>query len=168
MDTTDVLAIIGAVTGITGTIAGFIALGWDYYKWHYTEKVRLNVKAFSGHVSTKKINEELIRITITNTGKIPTTINCISLHGFNSKAALKKRNGEKTAIIFDSLHATTPLPIKLNSYDTWTCFIKQDDPVVKSFRDFEHFIIQVEDTISDSQKPFRVELDKSFMNQLTS
>jgi hypothetical protein len=45
LTTIDVLAIIGAVTGVIGTIAGVAALAWDYYKWRYSERVQLKVTA---------------------------------------------------------------------------------------------------------------------------
>ena len=46
MTTTDVLAIIGAVTGITGTLLAMGALIWDFYKWRYSERVRASSMGF--------------------------------------------------------------------------------------------------------------------------
>ncbi len=93
MTTTDVLAIIGAVTGITGTLLAMGALIWDFYKWRYSERVRLRVWASGGHVTTVNPHEELIRISVTNIGKVATTIQAIALHGFNSRREMKKRSG---------------------------------------------------------------------------
>lgn len=75
MTTTDVLAIIGAVTGIIGTIAGLFALCWDYYKWKYAERVQLKVTAIPNFVNAEDRRKEMIWVSVTNIGKIPTTIN---------------------------------------------------------------------------------------------
>lgn len=79
MSTTDVLAIIGAVTGIIGTIAGLGALGWDVYKWRYSERVQLKVTATPGFVTTTNPKEEMIMVSVTNIGKVPTTLKLLSL-----------------------------------------------------------------------------------------
>ncbi|CAN5849405.1 hypothetical protein BH24ACI1_BH24ACI1_08340 [soil metagenome] len=64
MTTTDILAIIGAITGIFGTIAGLAALGWDFYKWRYSERVRLKVTATPNFVSTTNPHKSLIWVTV--------------------------------------------------------------------------------------------------------
>lgn len=74
---TDVLAIIGAVTGITGTLLALGALIWDFYKWRYSERVRLRVWATPGFANTANPHELLISISVTNVGKIPTTLKAV-------------------------------------------------------------------------------------------
>lgn len=151
MPTTDVLAIIGAVTGIIGTIAGLAALGWDFYKWRYSERVRLKVTATPNFVTTINPHKKLIWVTVTNIGKIPTTIKLLSLHGFDTKAELKKRNGKDLSIIMNPLHGQ--LPVRMNPGDDWGCGFTQDGEDIEKYYEYNHFIIQIEDTMSE--KPFR-------------
>jgi hypothetical protein len=89
---TRLLAIIGAVTGTIGTIAGLAALGWDWYKWRYSENVRLKVTANPNFIFVQnnpllpdKSHENLIWVSVTNVGKIPTTVKLVSFNGFSSK-----------------------------------------------------------------------------------
>src|ERR1700733_10697688 len=109
---TDILAIIGAVTGMIGTIAGISALFWDYYKWRYSERVRLKVWATPGFVSTIYSRTKHINVAVTNVGKIPTTIKLLSFHGFDSINELKKRNGHEPSIIMTPGYGN--LPVRLN------------------------------------------------------
>jgi len=162
MTVTDVLAIIGAVTGTIGTMLGIAALGWDFYKWRYSERVRLRVWAAGGHVSTANRNEQLIRISVTNIGKVGTTIQALAIHGFNSKKEMKKRYGGGLAIIPQPLYAT--LPARIEPGNDWNGYIKQDTPDIYEYLKFKHFIIQIEDSISG--KPFRAEIDKSSIKPL--
>lgn len=161
MTVTDVLAIIGAVTGITGSLLAIAALGWDFYKWRYTERVRLKVWASGGHVTTTNRHEELIRVSVTNIGKVGTTIQAIALQGFNSKKEMKKRYGHKVGVISQPLFAT--LPARLEPGNQWDGCIKQNTPDILEYLKFKHFIVQVEDSISD--KPFRAEIDKSTIDK---
>src|SRR5258706_5761170 len=123
MTQTDVLAIIGAITGIIGTIAGFGALGWDFYKWRYSERVRLKVFANLNFISTDNPRDEMLMISVTNIGKVATTIKMLSFHGFNSKRELKKRNGNEMSIMMNPLHGQ--LPARLNPGDDWTGTARQ-------------------------------------------
>ena len=161
LTTTDVLAVIGAVTGIIGTIAGLGALGWDYYKWRYSERVQLKVIATPG-MSTTFSNETLIRINVVNIGKISTTIKMLSFHGFNSKADMKKRNGKNLRIVITTLYSE--LPAKLNPGDDWDGYITQYQEGFEDYLKFKHFIVQIEDTMSEF--PFRAEIDKSRIKEL--
>jgi hypothetical protein len=137
------------------------ALIWDFYKWRYSERVRLKVFASGGYVTTANPNEELINISITNIGKVGTTIQAIALHGFNSKKEMKKRYGKDLAIIPTPLFNT--LPARLEPGNQWNACIKQNTPEIRGYLKFEHFIIQVEDTISGT--PFRAEIDKSIIQK---
>lgn len=157
MTLTDILALIGAVTGIIGTMLGIAALGWDFYKWRYSERVRLKVWASGGHVSTANRNEQLIRISVTNIGKIGTTIQAIALHAFNSKKEMKKRYGESLSIVVHPMFAT--LPARIEPGNDWNGYLRQDTPDIYEYLKFKYFIVQVEDSISG--KPFRAEIDKS-------
>lgn len=159
MTTTDVLAIIGAITGIIGTIAGLAALGWDFYKWRYSERVRLKVTATPNFVSTNNSQEKLIWVTVTNIGKIPTTIKLLSFHGFDNKAEQKNRNGKDVSIMLNPLHGQ--LPVRLNPGDDWACGFRQKGEGIEKYYKFKHFIVQIEDTMSE--KPFRAEVDKSLV-----
>lgn len=163
MTTTDILAIIGAITGIIGTIAGLTALGWDFYKWRYSERVRLKVTATPNFVSTTNPHEKLIWVTVTNIGKIPTTIKLLSFHGFDTKAEQKKRNGKDVSIMLNPLHGQ--LPIRLNPGDDWAGGFRQNGEGIEKYYQFNHFIIQIEDTMSE--KPFRAEVDKSLIKNLS-
>jgi hypothetical protein len=159
VNTTDVLAIIGAVTGIIGTIAGLAALGWDYYKWRYAERVQLRVWATPGFATTDNPNENLISISVTNIGKISTTIKLISLHGFDSKRELKKRNGQEPSVVLNPLYATAPFPARLEPGNEWSGAINQDQEGIRKYLKYKYFILQIEDALSE--KPFRAEIDKS-------
>ncbi len=157
MTITDILAVIGAITGIIGTIAGLAALGWDFYKWRYSERVSLKVTATPNFVSTSNPHEKLIWVTVTNIGKIPTTIKLLSFHGFDTKDELKKRNGKKLSIMMNPLHGQ--LPVRLNPGDDWACGFSQNSGLVEQYDEFKHLFVQIEDTMSE--KPFRAEIDKS-------
>lgn len=163
MTTTDVLAVIGAVTGIIGTIAGLGALGWDYYKWRYSERVQLKVTAMPNFVNAQDRRKEMIWVTVTNIGKIPTTIKLLSLHGFNSKHDMKKRNGEKPGIVTQGLYGQ--LPAKLNPGDDWGGGIDQYGEGIEEYFKFKYFIVQVEDSMSIGM-PFRAEVDKTQIKRL--
>jgi len=158
MTVTDVLAIIGAVTGITGTLLGLGALIWDFYKWKFSEKVRLQVSAISGFTTTVNPNDNLLSITVTNIGKVPTTIKILSFHGFDSKKELKNRNGKDISVNLNPMYATGPLPYRLEPGNDWTGSINQDQPVLKKYLNHKYFVVQVEDTMSD--KPFRAIVDQ--------
>ncbi|MBA3715916.1 MAG: hypothetical protein H0W76_26295 [Pyrinomonadaceae bacterium] len=164
MTTTDVLAIIGAVTGIIGTIAGLFALCWDYYKWKYAERVQLKVTAIPNFVNAEDRRKEMIWVSVTNIGKIPTTIKLLTLHGFNSKRGMKKRNGENLAIITQPFYGQ--LPAKLNPGDDWDGGFDQHSEGIEEYLKYKYFVVQVEDTMSN--KPFRAEVDKSLVKKLSS
>lgn len=155
LTTTDILALIGAVTGIVGTIAGVSALVWDYYKWRYSERVRLKVWATPGFVSTLDSHTLHINVSVTNVGKIPTTIKLLSFHGFDSKKHLKKRNGHDPSIVMTPGYGT--LPVRLNPGDDWTGGIRQDQ--FEAYGKYKYFFVQIEDSMSDF--PYRAEIDKS-------
>ncbi len=157
MTVTDVLAVIGAVTGVIGTMLALAALGWDYYKWRYSERVQLKVSANPGFINPAKPNEPFISVSVTNIGKIPTTINLLSLHGFNTKAELKGRNGKDVAVVTTPLYSR--LPARLEPGNEWVGGIDQSSKAIERYLKYEHFIVQVEDTMS--KKPFRAEVDKS-------
>jgi hypothetical protein len=89
---------------------GLAALIWDYYKWRYAERVLLRVTANPGMVSTQNPKEKLIMVSVTNVGKIPTTINLLSLHGFTSKkgskeAQWRKRGNRTSATVLSATSA---------------------------------------------------------------
>lgn len=162
MTITDILAIIGAVTGIIGAITGTTAIVWDVYKFWYSEQVRLKVTAIPGFLSTANPNERLISVSVTNIGKIPTTIKLLSFQGFNTKPSSKIRYGEKTSVMMTPLHGQ--LPVRLNPGDDWFCAFSENAEGMDEFYSFKHFFIQVEDTMST--KPFRAEVDKSLVKSL--
>ncbi len=164
MTPTDVLAIIGAITGVIGTVAGIGALVWDFYKWRYSERVRLKVTAIPGFITKENSDQKYISVSVCNIGKLPTTIKLISLHGFNNKKELKKRNGKRISIIRSPDFGQ--LPIRLNPGDDWTCLLRQDLGGIKEYLEFRHFIIQMEDTMSEF--PFRAEIDKELFKKSLS
>ncbi len=157
LTTTDILALVGAFTGVLGTVAGVSALVWDFYKWRYAERVRLKVSATPGFVELGKPGIEYINVTVTNVGKISTTIKLLSFHGFNSKKELKKRNGQSVQIVRATAYGE--LPVRLDPGDDWTGGCRQDMAALVVCRDFKFFFVQIEDTLSDF--PFRAEIDKS-------
>ncbi|MBS1770033.1 MAG: hypothetical protein JSS77_10250 [Acidobacteria bacterium] len=157
LTTTDVLAIIGAVTGIVGTIAGVSALVWDYYKWRHSERVRLTVLATPGFVSTSDPYTKYIHISVTNVGKIPTTIKLLSFHGFDSKKHLKSRRGHHVSLVMTLGYGT--LPVRLNPGDDWIGGIRQDQFV--EYQAYKYFYVQIEDTMSEF--PFRAEIEKTLI-----
>ncbi len=158
MTPTDVLAIIGAVTGITGTMLAIAALVWDFYKWRYSERVRLRVWATPGFANTANPNETLISISVTNIGKVPTTLKLLSFHGFDSKKEMKKRNGQDVSINLNPLYATGPFPYRLEAGNEWSGAIDQTQPFLQKYLRHKYFIVQVEDSMSD--EPHRAEIDK--------
>jgi hypothetical protein len=154
---TDVLAVIGAVTGITGTLLALAALGWDYYKWRYAERVQLKVSANPGFINPAKPKQTFISVVVTNIGKIPTTINLLSLHGFDTKAELENRNGKNVAVVHRPLYGT--LPARVEPGNEWVGGIDQNSNGIEVYLKYKYFIVQIEDTMST--KPFRAEIDKS-------
>jgi hypothetical protein len=166
LTTTDILAVIGAVTGITGTLLALAALIWDFYKWRYAERVRLRVWATPGFANTANPQEILINISVTNIGKIPTTLKLLSFHGFDSKKELKKRNGKDVSINVRPLYPTGPFPYHLEPGKEWNGAIDQTQPLLMKYLNYKYFMVQVEDTMSE--KPFRAEIDqKRFRESLT-
>lgn len=163
MTVTDILAIIGAVTGIVGTMLALAALGWDFYKWRYSERVRLRVWATPGFASTNNPSEKLIMISVTNIGKIATTLKVLSFHGFDSKKELKNRNGKDVSINLHPLYATGPFPYRLEPGNEWSGAIDETQPSLQKYLNHKYFIVQVEDTMS--AKPFRGEVDQKRMKQ---
>jgi hypothetical protein len=165
---TRLLAIIGAVTGIIGTVAGLAAIGWDFYKWRYSERVRLKVTAnpnflfyhpgLPDHMQPK---DNLLAVSVTNIGKIPTTVKFVSFHGFNSKSAMRKRNGEEMSFAMTPKYAE--LPAKLAHGDDWTGFFLQDG--LETYLKYEYFVVQIEDSMSEF--PFRAIVDKQSMVKKT-
>lgn len=158
MTTTDVLAIIGTITGITGMLLALLALIWDLYKWRYSERIRLRVWATPGFTSTHNPTETLISISVTNIGKVPTTLKLLSFHGFDSKEELKKRNGKDVSVNLYPLYATGPFPYRLEPGNEWSGSIDQTQPLLQKYLQHEYFIVQVEDTMSKTG--FRAEIDK--------
>jgi len=161
MTVTDVLAIIGAVTGITGTLLAVGALIWDLYKWRYSERVRLRVWASPGFTTTLNPQEKLLHFSVTNIGKVATTIKLLSLHGFDSEKEMKKqkRIGKEPSVIISPVYASAPLPHRLEPGNEWSGAIDQTQPGIQGYLKFKYFIVQVEDTLSEN--PFRAEIDKS-------
>jgi hypothetical protein len=158
LTTTDVLALIGAVTGITGTLLALAAVIWDFYKWRYSERVRLRVWAAPGFRSTVNPRETLISISVTNIGKVATTLKLLFFHGFDSKKELKKRNGKDVSVNLHPLYPTGPFPYRLEPGNEWSGAIDQKQPPLLKYLEHKYFIVQVEDTMSE--KPFRAEIDK--------
>ena len=70
---------------------------------------------------------------------------------------MKKRYGEKLGIIPQPLFSK--LPARLEPGNDWNGCIKQNTSDIYEYLKFKHFIVQVEDSISE--KPFRAEIDKS-------
>ncbi len=160
MTTTEVLAIIGAITGTIGTVTGISAILWDFYKWRYNERVRLKVSATPGFVMTGNPHERYIHITVYNIGKIPTTIKLLSLHNFDNKKELKKRNGKNVSVIMNPAYGN--LPARLNPGDDWAGGFKQNFDGVEKYLEYSIFVVQIEDTMSEF--PFRAIIDKSLMS----
>lgn len=163
MTVTDVLALIGAVTGIIGTVAGISALGWDYYKWRFAERVQLRVSAVPNFLSTDNPHEPMIWVHITNVGKISTKIHNISIQGFDKKPTKKKRHGDKIAIVRQILY--NQLPVMLHPGEDWSGGIRQNTPDIQEFTTFKYFIVSIEDSVSDW--PFRAEVDKTSLMKYT-
>lgn len=84
LTTTDVLAIIGAVTGIIGTMAGLAALSWDFYKWQHSERPRLGVTVLPNMMMTGyPKHKPVIMVKVTNVGKLTTTLTHLALESKN-------------------------------------------------------------------------------------
>lgn len=158
--TTDILAVIGAITGIIGTFAGLGALSWDFYKWRYSERVRLRVMATPGFVTTTDPSTEYVHVAVYNVGRMRTTIKAISLHGFDNKKELKKRNGKKIRIVWNPSYGQ--LPAILEPGDDWACGLLQSS-INKEYLQFEYFIVQIDDTMSEF--PFRAQVDKKLLSK---
>ena len=156
LTTTDILALVGAITGTIGTVLALVAIVWDYYKWRYNEIVQLSVAALPNFVTTFNPEQNYIRVMVTNIGKIPTTIKLISLHGFNSKKEMRQKNGHDVALITPAMGE---LPVKLNPADDWDGFLIQNFEGVEKYLKYKYFCVQIEDTMST--KRFRAEVDKS-------
>jgi hypothetical protein len=55
------------------------------------------------------------------------------------------------------------LPAKLNPGDDWACGFSQNEESIEKYYKFNHFIVQIEDTMSE--KPFRAEVDISLIKK---
>lgn len=137
---------------------GLAALGWDFYKWRYSERVRLRVTASPNFVSTAdRFSRDMIFVSITNIGKVSTKILNISLQGWNKEPTRKVRHGDKISVVQDILYAV--LPVMLHPGENWAGGIRQDTPDIAEFMKFPHFIVSIEDSVSEW--PWRAEIDKS-------
>lgn len=126
----------------------------------------LRVWATAGFANTVNPHEKLISISVTNIGKIPTTLKLLSFHGFDSKKELKKRNGKDVTINISPLYPTGPFPYRLEPGNEWQGAIDQRQPSLLKYLKHKYFMVQVEDTMSE--KPFRAEVDqKRFQESLT-
>jgi hypothetical protein len=134
---------------------------WDLYKWRYAERVRLEVSATPGFVMTNDpYKRKFIHVSVTNIGKIKTTIKLISLHGFNSKRELKKkRNGENVSIMLNPEYGK--LPVTLEPGDDWACGFVENFDGIEKYLEYPIFVVQINDTMS--RFPFHAEVDKQLL-----
>ena len=103
-------------------------------------------------------------ISVANIGKIPTTLNLLSFHGFDSRKELKKRNGKDVTINLTPLYAKGAFPYRLEPGNEWSGAIDQRQPLLQKYLNHKHFIVEVEDIMSD--KPFRAEVDQKRFREL--
>lgn len=134
MTITDVLAAVGAITGVVGMLLGTGALAWDWYKWKFSETVKLRVTATPNFVATVDPYQDMIWVNITNIGKVTTKILNISLQGFENKPDKRKRHGQKVAVVVNLLHGQ--LPVMLPPGEVWGAGIRQDTPDIKEFASY--------------------------------
>ena len=158
MTVTDVLAVIGAITGIIGMILASGALLWDWYKWKFSETVKLRVTASPNFVTNTNPNQDMIWVNITNVGRLTTKILNISLQGFDNKPGKKQRHGEKLAVVTNLLYGP-PLPVLLPPGEVWGAGIRQDTPDIAEFSKYSYFVVSIEDSVSEW--PWRAEVNKN-------
>lgn len=125
--TTDILALVGAITGTIGTVAGVAALAWDVYKWkHSGPALRVTVQkdmyARSHDKEVKEPDGPHLLIKVVNTGQLKTVIEDVSLAYFETRWSMWTRWDRFT---FSSLQATGVTPHTLEPGERWFTAIPQ-------------------------------------------
>jgi hypothetical protein len=148
MSTTDVLAIIGAVTGTIGTISGVSAIGWDYYKWKKAEKVNLRVKILTQDEQRKlgvqnpvklpdlvrtpeELEQRLKRgnfiVQVVNVGKNATTLTAFGVQNYKpSFFDFIPRRQERNYHFIEEGHSS-PLPFVLEPGRIWLGVVNETE-----------------------------------------
>ncbi len=139
MNATDVLAIIGAVTGST-------ALVWDFFKWQRSERPHLKVEVIQ-KIKLKHDNDELVKVVVTNIGRLTLTINFVTVQIFSRKwFGLKKEPG--TVSFFGEVHPKT-LPVVLEPGRQWVGQYDHFDLYYQDLKSAEFRCIAVHHSHSD-------------------
>ncbi len=118
------------VTAIWGSVAGTIALGWDFYKWRTSgPKCVLGAAAGWKVLNDPQISQEGIytSVTIENRSDKPTTIKHIGIRRYkNLISRIFRLNSGKQD--FAAIPVTNkPLPYKIDSGEIWQGLISEKE-----------------------------------------
>lgn len=152
---TDTLAILGAITGVIGTVAGLGALIWDFYKWKTSGRPRLRISASGPMVSTDpRDKDEYISITVTNYGDRATTISALAFRYWKKKPSrLWKTKPDQRGLINTLAIQPSPLPKKLDVGEVWTHLHPLGDDT-KTMAQQGYFFLEIEDAYSKNALKF--------------
>jgi hypothetical protein len=139
---TRLLAVVGAVTGIIGAIAGLSALGWDYFKWTRTDRARITLKVLPKmefRDGPHGIAHDVIMANVVNVGKLTTTITHFSLVNFRFTwklqllRRLKLYKGPMQGLLITD-PISQPPPIVLEPGHEWTGMISINSEELEDFK----------------------------------
>lgn len=161
--TTDVLAVIGAVTGTVGTILALAALGWDIYKWKTTGVPKLRIRASGPMISNDPGDrQQYISIRVTNVGDKPTTLTGLTYRYYKHKPSrFRKTQSEEQGFFNLFVITPPPLPFKLEVGSEWSHLLVLHGSTEEKARS-GYFFIEIEDTTPTSSLKFartRLELN---------
>ena len=127
MNTTDLLAIIGATTGC-------IALFWDIFKWANSgAKIKLKVAGnmiLIGGINDVSRDQKNVSVEVVNSGDKKTTITHLSIAHYSSTLkAFFRRPPDLNFMVPDPGYSK--LPYSLDVGDRWIGFISQTSDIEK-------------------------------------
>jgi len=127
MKLTDMLAIIGAITGVS-------SLAWNIYI-KLSAGPKLSVKAWPGMkmMPTPPDDPTYIRVTVRNTGTATTTLTTLSFHVYESKRQVKKFKPDQSVVVVQSIGDKTPFKLEVGG--EWNGYVNQDGPFTQLIAD---------------------------------
>lgn len=125
MSATDIIAIYAAAVATT-------VLLWDIYKW-WANGPAIRASAITGMVSTsiEDQGKKFIRLTVTNVGDKPTTLNALGLFAFAGVWKRIRRRPEGAWVVSKIFFNRHPLPMLLQTGTEWTGFVLQEADLVE-------------------------------------
>src|SRR5688572_23724662 len=112
---TRLLAIIGAVTGVT-------ALVWEIFKTWRAEKLKLSIHVSHGYSYVIDTRLPYVEVSVDNVGKIKTTVNLVIVEIYSNSWFRRKRIDVWRRFRKDA----DPLPKSLEPGDQWSGVLQAD------------------------------------------